>query len=428
MTLRLAIVTTCARLAVVAVLASALLSAQVAYVVQKGTSSAPAKYLPSAAYPWAADSARGPLQLPEFGNLPYSNVMNNGALAGGACIDDYWKAAFSSDGFKVQREVHGLYSEPGLRTSAGLGVYFPSNTITGLAIDSASGTLYACDDRFLIAFDKNTLQPNQVADYLYWLDLSDHLSGLGYDPVSKTLWACATNGRIFHFDTQGAPIGYQPRTTVSSAATLTGLAVNTTNGVNAAAMPNCSFQLNGYHIIVTDGINIYDAFGNGGGPIPVGGNNTAHGLAYCSDAQLIPASSPCPLNGGTVGNPGYGGGFASMATTRPAVTGHPFGLLLTNGPVNSPCTILFDYCPIQGGGVSLPTGDTMYIWPLSLTSVAIPWMTDAFGVAEIQLPQAAYGNAPPGWQWSYQWYFPDMSNPSLYGCFSDAMTITWGKR
>jgi len=418
----------CIRFALILGLLVAIVPAQVAYVVEEGSGHTAAKYLASAGYPTTADSARGALQLPEFGNLPAAGITNNGATAGGACIDQYNRAIYSCNGFTVQREAHPLYNEPGLTTSVGLGVYFPSNTITGMAIDSDGGVLYACDDHFLIAFDPDTFAPLQPADYLYWLDLGDHLSGLGWESVSGTLWACGTNGRVFNMDTNGDPIGPQPRSTVNSVGTLTGLAVNTTNGVNAAQMPSCSFQIVGFHIMVTDGINIYDAFANGAGGLPCNGNGTAHGLAYCSDGQLIPASSPCPLNGGAVGNPSNGGGFASIRTDKAATAGNPFGLELTAGPINAPCSLLFDYCPTQGGGVPLPTGDTMYIWPLSLTVVVVPEMTDAFGIAEFQLPSVVYGPAAAGWQWSYQWYFPDLSNPTLYGCFSDAMTITWGLR
>ncbi len=416
------------RAVIVCAVACACVSAQVAYVVEAGSGHAAAKYLPSAGHPVTADSARGALQLPEFGNLPPVMIYNGGARAGGACIDQGASAIYSCNGFTVQREAHPLYNEPGLTTSVGLGVYFPSNTITGMAVDADGGVLYACDDHFLIAFDKDTFAPLQPADYLYWLDLGDRLSGLGWESASDTLWACATNGRVFNMDVNGDPVGPQPRSTVASVGTLTGLAVNTTNGVGAMQSPGCSFQIGGYHVMVTDGVNIYDAFANGGGPIPCSGNGTAHGLAYSGDGQLIPASSPCPLNGTAVGNPGNGGGFASIETTNAAMAGRPFGLSLTGGPINSPCSILFDYCPIQGDGVSLPTGDTMYIWPLSLTVEICPAMTDAFGVAQVMLPPAMFGTAPAGWQWSYQWYFPDLSNPSLYGCFSDAMTVTWGLR
>ncbi len=418
----------CIRFALTLGLLVAFVPAQVAYVVEVGSGSAAAKYLASAGYPTTSDSARGHLDLPEFGNLPVSGITNNGATAGGAAIDQYNRAIYSCNGFTVQREAHPLYGEPGLTTAVGLGVYFPSNAITGLAVDSDSGVLYACDDHFLIAFNADTLVPNQGADYLYWLDQGDHLSGLGWEPTDGTLWAVATNGKVFNLDTAGDPIGSQPKSVVSSVATLTGLAINTSNGVGADQPPSCSFQVGGYHIMVTDGVNIYDAFANGMGGMPCNGNGTAHGLAYCSDGQLMPASSACPLNGPVVGNPGLGGSFASIRNTAAATAGNPFGLELTGGPISAPCQILFDYCPIQGGGVSLPTGDTLYIWPLSPSFISVPDMTDAFGIAEFDVPSFITAPAQAGWQWTYQWYFPDASQPLLFGCFSDTMTVTWGLR
>lgn len=418
----------CIRFALILGILAAIVPAQVAYVVEQGSGQAAAKYLPSAGYPNTADSARGSLDLPEFGNLPPAAITNAGAPVGGACIDQHTRAVYSCNGFTVQREAHPLYNVPGLTTSVGLGVYFPSNTITGMAVDSDGDVLYCVDDHFLIAFDKNTMAPLHAADYLYWLDQGDHLSGIGWESSTGTLWGCASNGEIYNFDTSGDPIGSQPRSTVSSAGTLSGCAVNTSNGLNSQLLPSCSFQVVGYHIMVTDGINIYDAFSNGNGPLPANGNGTAHGLAYSSDGQLIPASSPCPLNGGAVGNPSNGGGFASIRTDSVPTSGDPFGLELTAGPINHQCSLLFDYCPIQNGGVALPTGDAMYIWPLSLTVVIVPLMTDGFGQASLTLPPALTGVAPAGFQFSYQWYFPDVSNPTLYGCFSDAMTVTWGLR
>lgn len=402
------------------------LPAQVAYVVEQGSGNAAAKYLPSAGYPNTGDAPLGSLFLAEFGNLPPIGISNPNAPVGGACIDQDTRAVYSCNGFTVQREAHPLYNEPGLTTSVGLGVYFPSNTVTGMAVDSDNGILYCVDDHFLIAFDKNTFVPLQAADYLYWLDLSDHLCGLGYESSTGALWACATNGEIYKMTVGGAPIGPQPWSVVNSVGTLRGLAVNTTNGLNAMPMSNCSFQVVGYHIMVTDGAYIYDAFANGNGAIPVNGNGTAYGLAYSSDGQLSLASSACPINGGVVGNPSAGGGFASIRTTTVPIAGSPTTLQLTGGPINHMCSVLFDYCPIQNGGVPLPTGDILYIWPLSLSVIICPEMTDGFGNADVAIPSSIYTLAPAGWQWSYQWYFPDMSNPSLYGCFSDAMTITWG--
>lgn len=422
----------CIRFALILGILAAVVPAQVAYTVEGplGSSSgyAGATYLPSAGYPNAADSARGQVYLPEFDNLPPASISNANAPVGGACIDQHTRAIYSCNGFTVQREAHPLYNEPGLNTSVGLGVYFPSNTITGMAVDSDGDVLYCVDDHFLIAFDKHTFAPLQPADYLYWLDLDDHLCGLGWESSTSTLWACATNGEIYNLDSNGDPVGPQPRSVVSSAGTLNGLAVNTSNGFNSQVMPGCSFQVIGYHIMVTDGGAIYDAFSNSNGAIPVNGNGTAYGLAYSSDGQLIPASTPCPLNGGAVGNPSNGGGFASIRTDAVPTSGNPFGLELTGGPINHQCSLLFDYCPTQNGGVPLPTGDTMYIWPLSLTVVIVPLMTDGFGQASLTLPPAITAVAPAGFQFSYQWYFPDVSNPTLYGCFSDAMTITWGLR
>jgi hypothetical protein len=250
------------------------------------------------------------------------------------------------------------------------------------------------------------------------------LSGLGFESQTNHLWACATNGTIYRLDTSGAPVGPQPVALALSTGTLSGLAVNTTNGPGALAMPFCSFQTSGYHILVSDGINVYDALNPQAAPLPVSGaTGPSRGLSFSADGQLIPASSACPMNGGAVGNPNIGtGSFSGIRTTQPAATGNINNLELIGGPPNAPALLLFDYCPIQGG-VLLPTGDKLYIWPLAPTVVILPHAVNPFGIAIYPLPLSV---APAGVQFSYQWYFGDVANPSIYGCFSDAMTITCG--
>jgi hypothetical protein len=222
------------------------------------------------------------------------------------------------------------------------------------------------------------------------------------------------------------PVGPQPVANVVSAGTLSGLAVNTTNGPGSMSSAFCSFQVQGYHIMVTDGQFIYDALNPLAAPLPVaGGTGTTRGLAYSSDGQLIPASSACPLNGGAVGNPNTGTGAPSgIRTQQVAAAGNGGnGLELNGGPANSAAMLLFDLCPIQNGGIPLPTGDTLFIWVLSPTLVVVPTGTNAFGTGTFTLP---IGAAPAGLQFSYQWFFQDVANPTLYGCFSDAMTVTIG--
>lgn len=633
-------------------------SSQVAYTLEDtGTAAggSPATYLPSGGYPNGGNDPRGPIPLAEYANLPAASPM--GADVGGYCIDQKRGRIFSCNGFNVQAEGHPLYSAPAIASSAGLGVYFQSNTITGMAVcngntpgllwdpiygtvvseltgkddgldvapigfnfpfggqtythvgmnsnggltlgdstlshvtggpgyleydpdlslylsnpspalaafwtdltlvdmgkvyykagsgvltitwdgvgsyqsslmpftfqvkmyddgrimysyngisdivahlgenlfvgvttggsasdpggndytaeisftsagaviyeQTAQGTvpfdldqrsilftpagsgyavswatgnptstLYCVDDKHLRSFDVSgdpaifTPQQGQLSPiHLSWLNSDANLTGLGCESSTGLLWACDSLGNIYRMTTDGVPVGPQPVATVNSVGTLSGLAVNTTNGPGSMASSFCSFQVQGYHIMVTDGQYIYDALNPIGVPLPIaGGTGTTRGLAYSSDGQLIPASSACPLNGGAVGNPNTGSGAPSgIRTQQVAASGNGGnGLELNGGPPNSQASLLFDLCPIQNGGVPLPTGDTLYIWVLSPTLVVVPTGTDAFGTGTFTLP---IGAAPAGVQFSYQWYFQDVANPTLYGCFSDAMTVTVG--
>lgn len=409
-------------------------SAQVAYSLENASQYAGAAtvYLPSAGYPTAGTDPRGSVALPEYNNIPAAGGI--GSDVGGFAIDQKRSTMFSCNGYFVQSEGHALYDAPAIASSAGLGVYFPTNTITGMAIDAENAVLYCCDGKYLRSFDVSgnpavfvPLQGWLAPMHLSWLNTDSHLTGLGFESQTGRLWACDAQGRIYRMNTDGTPVGPQPVTTVNGAGALSGCAVNTTNGPGSINSPFCSFQVQGYHIMVSDGANVYDAMNPLGVPLAIGSANGggSRGLAYSSDGQLIPASSACPLNGGAVGNPNTGSGAPSgIRTTEPACSNNINALELNGGPANASARLLFDFCPTQGG-VPLPTGDTMYIWPLSPTVVIVPYSTDAFGTATFPIPLAA---APAGVQFSYQWYFNDVANPTLYGCFSDAMTITTGLR
>lgn len=410
-------------------------SAQVAYSLENASQFAGAAtvYLPSAGYPSGGNDPRGSVALPEYNSIPAAGGI--AADTGGFAIDQKRSTMFSCNGYFVQSEGHSLYDTPAIASSAGLGVYFPTNTITGMAIDAEQAVLYCCDGKYLRSFDVSgnpavfiPLQGWLAPIHLSWLNTDSHLTGLGFESQTGRLWACDAQGRIYRMNTDGSPVGPQPVTTVNGAGALSGCAVNTSNGPGAINSPFCSFQVQGYHIMVSDGTNVYDAMNPLGAPLAIGSANGggSRGLAYSSDGQLIPASSACPLNGGAVGNPNTGSGAPSgIRTTEPACSNNINALELNGGPANASARLLFDFCPVQAGGVPLPTGDTMYIWPLSPTVVIAPYATDAFGTAIFPIPLAA---APAGVQFSYQWYFNDVANPTLYGCFSDAMTVTVGLR
>lgn len=400
------------------------MDAQVAYTLETGSGMAGACYLPTANYTIGGPSARGRLPLDEYGNLP--TISGLPTQAGGMAIDQKTGTIYSTNGYVVQQEGHPYYLAPSITYSAGLSVYAPSGTLNGLAVDAKNNILYAVGNDHLLQFDATTLLILSTPIHLSWLNAGTKLSGLGYDPDTGTLWACDLSGHVYEMMPDGTPVGPQPRSTVTTSSPLRGLAINTSNGISAMSAPFCSFQVSGYHVLVTDGTGIRDAMNPIGWPLSIGGNNTAVGLAFCSDAQLIPASSACPLNAwaiGVGGGSGGGGAAVGVGTGLPFTAAIPNTIELNGAPSNAWAKLLVDLCPIQGG-IALPTGDIAYVWALSPTTISFNMMTNAWGRASFAVPAFV---VPPGLQVTVQWYFQDPSNPTLYGCFSDAAVLVAGR-
>ena len=115
---------------------SVLVHGQVAYTLEDGSfgtgaGASPAVYLPSAGYTTGGSDPRGPIPLPEYANLPPTDLPGD---VGGYAIDQKSGRMFSCNGFWVQSEEHPLYGTPAMASSAGLGVWFDSGEITGMAV------------------------------------------------------------------------------------------------------------------------------------------------------------------------------------------------------------------------------------------------------------------------------------------------------
>jgi hypothetical protein len=386
-------------------------SAQVVYVLDGNT---PGNVfhtsLPSAGYPsgipgpWPAP----PLILPNFQALGAPVPPP----AGGHAIDQLTRTVYSTDGVILTADFHPNYA-PFVPPPATAAPVISGGPITGMAVDAVGGVLHMCDATSIQSFSNVYPYPPVSAPTVLTFLGSFPLTGLGFEPSTGSLWACDSIGAIYNFTTAGVPIGTQPVAVAPPpiGPGYGGLAVSTTNGPGAFQPWNCSSQVSGFHIVITDGMNVYDALNPAATPIPVPAGGNAFGLAFSSDNQAL--TSPtfvCPCTGliptATISRPLHNG-------SGPAVD-----ILLSGGPSNTPVVLMVDFCPIPGG-LPLPAGDVLMINPFSPTYRTISAITDPFGIALVSVPTGL----TQGIQFSVQWYYACSLNPPLGVCFSNALGL-----
>jgi hypothetical protein len=372
--------------------------------------------LPSAGYP---QGIPGPWPPPPLILVNFqAGALAMPPPAGGHAIDQLTRTFYSTDGLIVFADFHPFYAPfiPALPAPAP--ILLGGGPITGLAVDAVGGILYMCDaisfQAFSNVFPYPSLSPAVALPFIGPLPLT----GLGFETSTGTLWACDSLGAIYNFTTAGVPVGTQP---VSIAPppigqAYGGLAVNTVNGPGSLPPWSCSTQVSGFHIVVTDGVNVYDALNPGALPIPVPvGGGSAYGLAFSNDNQALTSPTfACPSNGlfpaATISQPTHNG------------TGPAMDIILSSAPANTSVTLMVDFCPIPGG-LTLPAGDILMINPFSPTYRTFSLVTDPFGIARLPV---TLSNFPPGVQFSVQWYFADPLNPPFGVCFSNALALSTG--
>lgn len=392
---------------------------QIAYVLREpSVGRAEGFYLPTAAYPTGSDASANPyVPLP---NLPYffSGAMPAGFGAGGHAIDEATMRVFSSDGRQVWEEDHELYDSTGLPLMppvagpqglvyGGYTSFFPliaaySPMIMGLSIDSQSGTLWMCDRYGFQAF--SSTHPYPATGPYISLPMGpfgqNWFTGIAFDSASDTLWLCDWSGRVHHVTTTGAVYGVLPATSTTQ---LMGITVNSGNQLASMGPPQCSTQLGGFRVIVTDGNVLCDPLT--GATLPLAGSGTVYGLASCSDGQYSFGKSPA--------------NNSTLNITRPFLTDvGPVFLKLSGSLPNFPSFLLWGLCPdnpaapIWGSGGFLRVSDGYVMLP-----------TDNLGNAWLPLPAHVL---PAGFQVTLQWidHPPTMAS---YGA-TDALTLTLGLR
>ncbi len=394
--------------------------AQVAHVLEVGAPGAAQDvYLPSAAYPTGGATFFG------VEPLPASGILAPALRSGGMTINQVTSTVYSSDGVIITFDYNPLYAPftppPPLPLPALAPALMTSGPITGLALDTTTGILWMTDG---LSFGGFTPLPpfvsvTPIIPITFTVPGTAGLTGLDIDSVSGTLWGCDFIGNVYNFTTAGIGVGPQPVATVPLPATsagLGGLCINRTNGPPAVPKPFCSTQTIGYRICVTDGPSIYDGLivANPAIPNTFTSGTPARGLAFSSDFQIMPGAVFCPS---TFTFPKIG-----LSKAAHNGTGGANAFRLIGGPPLTTALLLYDFCPIPGGLFIPASGETLWINPLSSTFGFGTFVTDPFGDVVVPI---GFSFALAGIQYSMQWAIFDVLAPLGY-CLSDGMTWTIG--
>lgn len=363
-------------------------------------------------------------------------------LAGGAASNQLTGELWVSDGTTISVEPNPNYAGAALPAviTGPAPVLTPGAPITGMAIDSAdtlslnggAPVLWVCDAAGILAGFPAVLPLGAPvaapAVILAGAGLTVAPTGLGFEPSTRSFYACDAVGIVYNFDsagvaaTPGGIAGLIPPT----GAAFTGMSVNTTNGAGPGTLPPPagSLQVAGaFHVMAIDSRgNVSDALPVPGSPIPLlappvpGGftaAGTAVGLAYSTDMQ---------------NSTGFAGGPAAptLTLTRPMTTGAvspavemspagPFPGLLGFMLVDAiPSVPGIPFPPFLGLlGVALP--------PVGLTPIPVTTGTGVPGTG-VAIPNTTL---LPGAQASFQLLFgPQPVYPS--GILSEVYTWTAG--
>lgn len=378
------------------------------------------QYLDSATYPDGALSA-----VPGPG-LPTPNAMALPAAAfpgGGIASDDVGTTLFTTDGFLLAVDTNPAYLAvtPPLPPTPPVAIAFPPGfgpLVTGMGCDSTGGVLWMSDPFGVAPFSSTPPYAPLGPPFPVPGAGIAPIVGLGHEPSTGTLWAVDAAGAVYHFMPGGAPVGPQPVTTVVSIPgfLFNGLDVNTTNGPGSFPSPACSLQTGSQHVVVTDGVFLYDAVPGIAAAIPLaaGSGFGVVGVACSSDYQVVPGFVGCPASGAAPA-------VLSLAPNSTGPVSPPNGVVMVGGPPLAPVFVAADVCPVPGGAMTVG-GEVLWISPFSPSAVIGIIGTDAVGSVLIPLPWAF---VPAGLQLTVQFAIPDALAP-FAACLTDAATITTG--
>jgi hypothetical protein len=206
--------------------------------------------------------------------------------------------------------------------------------LTGLAINSASGTLYCTDG--IMLYKKLATPPFPATAPpvpLAFPAIAPPFTGLEYSPGYDLLYACDAGGYVYYFTTDGLPSGPNPVFTPPA-----GVPPATDLAARPEIIGAMLVQFLGLGLIDYTSGSLQPAAMNG---IPPG---TEGGIAFHAHPASIGGGCPCA--------PAIGPMVAGV--TAPAVTGaSAFGFTLAGGPPSTPVLLAADFgivpTPIGGG-------------------------------------------------------------------------------
>ncbi|MCB9831021.1 MAG: hypothetical protein H6807_01000 [Planctomycetes bacterium] len=388
--------------------------AQVVYVLDPGLPTLMEEvYLPSTLHPIGGPGYHGVIPLPATAAFPPTPPTG-----GGIAFDQSTSRVFATDGVTIVTDYCFAYAPfvaPTAPPPPAPVPPFPAGAITGMGTDVLAGLLWLTDGFNYGAAALGFPFPIAIPPLpLPFPLLGGPLVGLDFDQATGSLWACDAVGNVYNWLPGGGVIGPQPVATVPGLPLpLGGLAINDTNGAGSIGPHFCSLQLQGYHVLVSDGFQVFDALNPLNPPLPTPSPTGLgiRGLAVSCDPQII-GGTAAVASAGLIG-------FDKATTTNPGAAN---ALRLVGAKPLTTALFLYDLCPIPGGLASPVTGETLWINPLSPTFAFGVFVTDALGNVSHPL---SFAFAPVGLNFVGQWAIFQPMNPLGYA-LTDAMQFCCG--
>lgn len=306
-------------------------------------------------------------------------------MRGGMAIDHLTNRVYFSDGTMIGIIAHPSFPSPGIVPApapvppaacvGGVGVITPFGPVTGMAImpggvaGALASTLLVTDGACIMGLAPLPPFAIVIPPFPVPVLTPAPLSGLEFDSVTGTIWACDVAGTSYNINVGGGLVG--PPVPLPGAP-----ALPVVGNVLDRSIP-------GGALWVTDGLALYPVFGAPPAPIPLPpspGIAGARGSAFSAEPLVLPGACGCA------------GSTPMIRTSGPVVAGPaPFGIRMTGAPGGGTAFLGID--TVCAGPFAFGPGCT---WWLSTPAPLLigPLAVSASGGASVNfgtLPPAAIG-------------------------------------